>query len=103
MKAHNGISPLKQLKQLCIVVAVLLKYNKQVWSELVETSAPLTEKLWNPNSPEKKGISFWFYHLLLWRKNNLNCELNSSFATAAIYVLKVVQYFLSGPVEDSSL
>lgn len=93
MKAYNGISPLKQQKQLCIVVAVVLS---RVESESVETNAlqeALKSKL---DSPQNK-----IYLHRLWRKNNLNCKLNSSLP-AAIYV-GIVQYFLFSPIEDSPL
>lgn len=68
----------------------------RVGSELVETNAPqeaLKSKLDSP---------FFFNYLhRLWRKNNLNCELNSGLP-AAIY-MEIVQYFLFSPTEDSPL
>lgn len=60
---------------------------------IVTTVYSLKSKLDSPQN------HFYLHHHR--RKNNLNCELNSSLP-AAIYV-GIVQYFLSSPIEDSSL
>lgn len=84
MKAFNVLSPLKRLKQLCIVVAVEfifqlfleLKYQSS-WGEIyIKFSLKKKKK-----KTKVTCIAVPFFC----RKNNLNCELNSG-APAAIYV-----------------
>lgn len=90
MKAHNGIFPLKQLKQLWIVVA-----HERVAKNL----------FLKPNTPQEVATNWTLFRKTkchwpcLWCKNNFNCELNSSML-AAIYV-GTVQYSLCRPLEDS--
>lgn len=90
MKAHDAIFPLKQLKQLWIVVA----HERGIKNLFLK-----------PNTPQEAATNWTLFRKTkchwpcLWCKNNLNCELNSS-VLAAIYV-GTVQYFLCRPLEDS--
>lgn len=76
MKAHDGIFPLKQLKQLWIVVA----HERGIRYLFLK-----------PNTPQEAATNWTFsrktkcHWPCLWCKNNFNCELNSS-VLAAIYV-----------------
>lgn len=81
MKAHVGVFPLKQQKQLCIVVPVV--------STQQSASFPLRSESAHAKYSKFKNSPKAFY--CLWCKNNLNCELNSSFSSCYLRWNCVVQ------------